>query len=184
MILIATGLALWAGAHLWKRIAPASRARAGDKGKGIVAGVTFLGLILMIIGYITAETTYYWGGGTFASAFNNAAMLFVFYLFAASGAKTRITRRIRHPQLTAVIIFTLVHMLVNGDSASLLLFGGLFVWAVVEIQLINRAEPVWEPAHDVPIRKEFTAILATIVVYVAVVGIHTLVGPNPFGWLA
>ena len=37
LILMILGIALWAGAHLFKRMAPDARANMGDKGKGSIA---------------------------------------------------------------------------------------------------------------------------------------------------
>ena len=37
----------------------------------------------------------------------------------ASGMKTAITRVIRHPQLTAVKVWAVAHLLVNGDLHSI-----------------------------------------------------------------
>jgi len=112
---------------------------------------------------------------------NTRLMLLAFCLFAASGAKVRITRALRHPQLTAVVGWAGAHVLVNGDTPSLLLFGGMALWAVAEMVVINRAEGPRGPYHAVPIKKEITAVVATIVVFSVVAGIHALLGYNPFG---
>ena len=181
MTLLILGLILWSGTHFWKRLAPASREAAGDRGKMIVAVGSLAGLVLMIVGYRMADTTFYWGRSPAMTGINNLLMLLAFYLFAASGSKARITQYIRHPQLTAVIVWAVAHLLVNGDTASFVLFGGLLVWASSEIQLINRAVPDWTPAHDVPIRKEISAIVATVVVFGVVAAVHIWLGYNPFG---
>ncbi|WP_226779345.1 NnrU family protein [Oceaniglobus trochenteri] len=181
MILIILGLILWSGAHFWKRISPDSRAAMGDKGKGIVAIVSVIGIVLMVIGYRGAEGAFYWGRSPAMTGINNLLMLFAFYLFAASGAKTRITRFIRHPQLTAVKVWAIAHLLVNGDTPSFVLFGGLLAWAVAEVIVINRAVPNPAPAHPVPVKKEVTAAIAAIVAFAVVSGIHILLGVNPFG---
>jgi hypothetical protein len=112
---------------------------------------------------------------------NNLLMVFAVYLYAASGAKTRITRTIRHPQLTAVKLWALAHLLVNGDVPSFVLFGGLLAWAVGEVILINRANRDWTPPPVVPMKKEITAVVATVVVYGIVAAIHAWLGYNPFG---
>lgn len=181
ILVLILGLILWAAAHFWKRAAPDHRAGFGEAGKGIVTAVLITAILLMIFGYRMTDGAVYWGRSPMMVGINNLLMLFAFYLFASSGAKTRITRFIRHPQLTAVIVWSVAHLLVNGDTASLVLFGGLLAWAVAEIIVINRAVPEWEPAHDVPIRKEFTAVIATLVVFSVVAGIHYWLGYNPFG---
>ncbi len=181
MTFIIVGLILWAGSHYFKRIAPDARAAMGDTGKAVVAVLSVMGIVFMVIGYRAAEGTVYWGRSPAMTGINNLLMLFAFYLYAASGAKTAITLRIRHPQLTAVKVWAVAHLLVNGDMASFVLFGGLLAWAVGEVILINRAVPDWTPAHPVPIKKEVTAVVAAVVVMAIVSGIHIWLGYNPFG---
>lgn len=181
MTFIIVGLILWAGSHYFKRIAPDARAAMGDRGKAVVAVLSVAGIVFMVIGYRAAEGPVYWGRTPAMTGINNLLMLFAFYLYAASGAKTAITRRIRHPQLTAVKVWAVAHLLVNGDLASFVLFGGLLAWAVGEVILINRAVPNWTPAHPVPIKKEVTAVVAAVVVMGVVSGIHIWLGYNPFG---
>lgn len=181
MIYLILGLILWSGTHFWKRLAPAHRASFGDKGKMVVAIGSLAGLVLMIVGYRMADTTFYWGRTSAMTGINNLLMLLSFYLFAASGSKARITQYIRHPQLTAVVIWSVAHLLVNGDTASFVLFGGLLVWATSEMALINRANPNWTPGPDVPMKKEISAIVATLLVFVVVSGVHIWLGYNPFG---
>jgi len=180
-IILIAGLALWSGAHFWKRIAPASRARFGDAGKGIVAVLSVAAIVLIVIGYRGAEGPVWWGRSAPLVGINNLLMLFAFYLFAASGAKTRITRSIKNPQLTAVKVFAVAHLLVNGDLASFVLFGGLLAWAVAEVILLKRAGVPWTPPHPVPVQKEITAIVATLVITAIVMGIHHWLGVTPWG---
>ncbi len=181
MFLILLGLIVWSAAHFFKRALPAQRAAMGDMGKGLVAVLAVAAIILMVIGYRGAEGTVYWGRTPAMTGINNLLTLLAFYLFAASGAKTWITTKIRHPQLTAVIVWAVAHLLVNGDTPSFLLFGGLLVWAVAEIAVLNRVQPNWAPAHAVPVRKEVTAVIATVVVFIVVAAIHIWLGYNPFG---
>ncbi len=181
MTVLVIGVALWAGVHLWKRIAPAHRAAIGDKGKGIVAFGSVVAIVLMYVGYGLADGTIYWGRTAALAGINNLMMLFAVYLFAASGAKTKVTKAIRHPQLTAVVIWAVGHLLVNGDTPSFVLFGGLALWAVVEMVLINRDEGPRGPYHAVPVKKEITAVVATIIVFAIVSAIHIWLGYNPFG---
>ena len=159
MTLIVLGLALWWAAHLWKRVAPGSRASIGEPGKGLVTVLVLAGVVLMVVGWRgsawlgieAAEFVPVWEPPRFLIHVNNLLMLFAFYLYAASGMKTRITRVIRHPQLTAVKTWAVAHLIVNGDLASILLFGSMLGWAVAEVVLINKAQPVWTPPATIDV---------------------------------
>ncbi len=181
MFLILLGLILWSAAHFFKRALPTQRAAMGNTGKGLVAVASIVAIVLMVIGYRGSGGTVYWDRNPAMTGINNLLIVFAFYLFAASGAKTWITTKIRHPQLTAVSVWAVAHLLVNGDAPSFLLFGGLLVWAAAEIVVLNRVQPDWTPAHAVPIRKEITAVIATVIVVGIVGAIHTWLGYNPFG---
>ena len=181
MILLVLGVALWSAAHLFKRLAPEARAKMGDKGKGPIALLLFVAIVLMVIGYRGADGAFFWSRTPALTGINNLLMLLSVYLFAASGMKTGIARRMRHPMLIGVKVWALAHLLVNGDVPSFVLFGGLMAWAVVEVILINRAEPVWVKPEPVPVKKEVMAAVGTLVVFGAIAGIHIWLGYNPFG---
>lgn len=181
MTLIILGLALWAGVHFWKRIAPAHRESFGDKGKGIVALGSFAAIVLMVLGYRMADGAVFWGRSPAMTGINNLLMLFAFYLFAASGKGTRVTRLIRHPQLTAVVVWAAAHLLVNGDIPSFVLFGGLAIWALAEMIVINRAQGPRGAYHAPPIKSEVIAVVATLVVTTVVMLIHHWLGVTPWG---
>lgn len=181
MIVLVLGLALWWAAHLFKRLAPDARARLGERGKALVAVALVVSVVLMVLGYRAAPAIAVWSPPGFLVHLNNLLMVLAFYLYAASGMKTWITTKIRHPQLTAFKTWAVAHLLVNGDLASILLFGALLAWAVVEVIVINRAEPVWTRPAPVPAQKEVIAVLAAIVVTAIVGLIHGWLGVWPFG---
>ena len=62
-----------------------------------------------------------------------------------------------------------------------MLFGGLLIWALVEITLINRATPSWTPPAPVPARKEAMAAFGAVLVFGVIGLIHAWLGYNPFG---
>lgn len=181
MTLIVLGLALWWAAHLWKRLAPASRASMGNAGKGLVTVGVLAGIVLMVMGYRGVEQIDLWYPPSFLTHVNNLLMVFAVYLYAASGMKTRITRAIRHPQLTAVKTWAVAHLLVNGDLASVILFGGLLAWAVVEVILINKAVPRGPLPEPAPMGKEIGAVVGAVVVTVAIMLVHNWLGVPPWG---
>lgn len=179
MFILILGVALWWAAHLLKRVAPALRDRLG---RGGVTALLLISVLLMILGYRMADGPYWWGASAPLKGINNILVLVAFYLFAADGMKTRIGRRMRHPQLTGFALWAFAHLLPNGDLPSFVLFGGLLVWALVEMAVINRAQPDWQPSQaEVPIRKDVFAFLGAIVVTLVVGLIHAWLGYNPFG---
>lgn len=185
MTLLILGLLLWSVAHLFKRIAPGPRAalqdRMGDASKGPIAVLILLSIVLMVLGYRSYTGEFYWGRNAAMAGINNLLMLFAVYLFAASGLKTRITGPVRHPQLTAVKLWAVGHLLVNGDTASFILFGGLLVWAVLEVILINRQTERPGPPESYPAANEVKAVVGTLVVFTVISVVHIWLGYNPFG---
>jgi uncharacterized membrane protein len=180
MIWLILGVALWWGAHLFKRLAPARRSAMGDRGKGLVTVLLLASIVLMVLGYRAAPGIPVWNTPSFLTHLNNLLMLLAVYLFAASGMKTRITRVIRHPQLTAFKTWAVAHLLVNGDLASIVLFGGLLAWAVVAVITINRASRDWTPPPPAPAGKEIGAVVGAIVVTLLIGVVHGWLGPWPF----
>ncbi|HHS93848.1 MAG TPA: hypothetical protein ENK63_00690 [Rhodobacterales bacterium] len=180
MALLVLGVLLWAFVHLFKRLAPARRAAMGDKAKGAVALGVLVSIVLMVIGYRMAGGAVFWGRHPATVELNNLLNLLAVYLFAASGMKTWITSKIRHPQLTAVKAWALAHLLVNGDVPSFVLFGGLLAWAVVEVILINRQTDDKRPVGPFDARKELIAAVAALVVFGAIAGMHYLLGYAAF----
>lgn len=177
------GLLFWSGSHLMKRVAPDLRARlgAGDAGRGPVALGIFLGLVLMAIGIRGAPYIPVWTPPAFLTHLNNLMVLIAFYLMAIAGQGVWLDRKMRHPMLTGIKLWAVAHLLVNGDLVSMLLFGGLLAWAVVEVVLINRAQPDWTPPPPAPQRKEITFPIATLAVFAIIAWVHTWLGYYPFG---
>lgn len=182
MMILILGVALWWVAHFFKRLAPARRASMGDKGRGLVAGALILSVLLMIWGYKSATGPVWWGPTAALKGINNLLVLAGFYLFAAAGMKTAITRHLRHPQLLGFSLWAVGHLLVNGDLPSFILFGGLLGWALMSMVVINRAQPDWAPATGpIPVRKEVMVALGALVSFAIVGLIHGWLGYNPFG---
>lgn len=182
MILLILGVLLWFGAHLFKRMAPATRADMGERGKGVLALILVVSIILMVIGFRRADPIQLWYPPSFLTHINNLLMLIAVYLFAASGMKTWLASRMRHPMLAGVKTWALAHLMVNGDLASVILFGGMLAWAVIEMILINRAEPTWTRSElPFPVGKEIGAVVGTLIVFGGAALVHIWLGYWPFG---
>lgn len=183
MLYLTLGVILWIAAHFFKRLLPDMRAKLGNPGKGIVAVAVVAALVLMVVGYRGAEFVSVWYPPSWMIHINNLMMLAAFWTYgssAAKGAKAFPANKIRHPQLTAVIIWSLAHLMVNGDLASVILFGGMLVWAIGSIQLINRAEPNWTAPENAAEKTYIRLGIITLVLFSLVSGLHNFLGVWPF----
>ncbi len=179
MFYLILGLILWIAAHLFKRAAPDLRASLGKAGKGIAALGILAGLVLMVIGYRQADVINVWYPPSWMVHVNNLMMLGAVFLYGMSATKGRLRGAMRHPQLTAVKVWAVAHLLVNGDLASLILFGGLLVWAVLEVVMINRSEAWVRPAPG-EAKKDILLVVITIVMFLAITFVHNWLGVWPF----
>jgi uncharacterized membrane protein len=124
--------------------------------RGLFAAGTILGLVWMIYAYRHAPLMPLWG---VVLGFRPAAYVLVFiaFVFAVIGLTTPsptqvglestvargpdivkgMVRITRHPFLSGVALWALVHLIINGDLASLVLFGSLFVLSVGGIASID-----------------------------------------------
>ena len=74
----------------------------------------------------------------------------------------------------------MAHLLVNGDAASLVMFGWLGLWAVASMLLINAREPVWIRPAPGPASGDVRLVLVSLVVFAGIVTVHTWLGYWPF----
>lgn len=180
MFLLILGVLLWSLAHLFKRLAPAARARLGDPGKGVVAIALVLSVVLMVVGYRGADFVPVFTPLPGIGHLNNLLMLVAVFLFGVGGTKGTLYPKMRHPMLTGTILWAVAHLLVNGDVASLVLFGGLGIWAVVQMLVINAAGPWARPTDGRGLKGDAMNLAGTLVIYGLIAGVHIWLGHNPF----
>lgn len=180
MLWMILGLLLWSGAHYFKRLMPAQRAAMGDKGKLLMTVGILAGIVLMVIGYRAADFIPVWYPPSFMVHITNLLMLIAFFIFGTSATTGRLRGWTRHPQLIAVKTWAVAHLLVNGDLASIILFGGMLAWAVGSVILINRAEPNWQRPEPGSAKKDILLVVITLVTFSITAGIHAWLGVWPF----
>ena len=180
MIWLILGLALWVCAHTFKRVAPGARAGMGDKAKLVVAVALLLAVVLMVIGYRSADWVSVYTPLPGMGHANNALMLVSLFLFGVGGTKGTLYPKMRHPMLWGAVLWAVAHLLVNGDQASLVLFGGIGIWALAEMVLINRAEVWVAPTNGRGIKGDAMNLVGTVVLLGVIALIHQWLGHPVF----
>ena len=85
---------------------------------------------------------------------------------------TNIKRLHRHPQLIGVAFWSIAHLLANGDNRSLLLFGGLGAWAVVEMVSINQRQGEWQKPDKVPLTNDIVTVVVGVALFAVLLFAH------------
>jgi uncharacterized membrane protein len=186
MALFLAGITLFCVVHLFPAMAPASREnlvfKLGENTyKGIYSTLILAGLLMIVFGWKSAyvEAVYV---PPLQPGLLPALLVFLgLVLFFASQMQGHIKRVLRHPQMIGTILWACAHLLVNGDSRSLTLFGSLAVWALIEIVLCNRRDG---PRSGLPVasaKTDLFAVLAGGLVFALVARFHaTLFGVSSF----
>ncbi|MCP5037426.1 MAG: hypothetical protein GY945_07485 [Rhodobacteraceae bacterium] len=180
MIYLILGVFLWYAAHLFKRVFPAPRARMGDKGAGLVAAVLLVSIILMVIGYRGYYPDNLYTPLPGMGHLMNLIALIAIFIMMSSRLGGYVERVIRHPQLSGFALWSGAHLLVNGDLGAVILFGGLGVWALLEMVILNRASGPWKRPESARIGRDAIAAALAVAVYGAATAAHWWLGYYPF----
>jgi len=185
MALLIVGVVLWSVVHFFKRVTPDLREQLDAKmgagpAKGVISLLLVGSIVLMVIGYRGVDFVSVYAPLAGMGHFNNLLMIIAVVLSGAGNSKGKLRAVMRHPMLLSVVVWSAAHLLVNGDLASLVLFGGLAAWAIIQMLLINRAEGAWLRPQPGPIKGDIKLLVISMVVFAVIVGIHIWLGHNPF----
>ncbi|MBT9384807.1 NnrU family protein [Pseudooceanicola sp. CBS1P-1] len=180
MLLIILGLILWTWPHVLKEYTPALAARLPENRRRALGAIgALLGIVFLVIGYRSADTVFVYAPPVWGQHVNNLLMLFSVAAFGTAHSKSRLRGMIRHPMFVAVILWGIAHLLVRGDLASILLWGGMILWAVAGWIVSNRNQGPWQRYEGGRLKSDIILAGITIVVYAVIVVIHGWLGPNP-----
>ncbi|WP_062015304.1 NnrU family protein [Aureimonas sp. AU4] len=188
MLLLVLGLVLFLGIHSLRIAGDGPRAaivaRLGDGPyKGLYSVLSLAGLVLIGQGYghALAASGMAW---TPPTGLRHLALLLVpiaFVLVASAYAPAgRIKRLARHPMVLGVGLWALGHLLANGETANVVLFGAFLVWAAADYAGSLRRAP--QPVAG-PVSPKGDAIAVTVGLGLAlafILGLHQwLIGVSP-----
>jgi uncharacterized membrane protein len=139
MIYLLLGLIVFLGVHSISIVAPnwrdAMLARMGEGAwKGLYSVISIVGFVLLVWGYGQArmEAVVLYNPPGWTRWIAAVLLLPVFPLLLAPYFPGRIKAALKHPMLVAVKIWALAHLIANGSSADVLLFGAFLAWAVLD----------------------------------------------------
>lgn len=173
--LLSIGAMIFVGVHLVPAFA-SLRQRLVDQltvngYKILFVVVSWIGLGLMIWGKIKAPHTVIWTAPGWSSNVALLIMLPSMVLLASAKFPTNIKRFTPHPMMWGFILWSVAHLLTNGDLASVILFGSIGAYSIVAILSANARGATLSTAV-VPIGKEAVVIGFGIGVYVLFVFLH------------
>ena len=176
MTWLVLGVLLWSAAHLLPSAGAPLRARAverlGRAYQGVFALTILASIGLMVLGWRSTLPTAVYAPPAWGSAASNVLVFLALLLFVASGMTTNIKRVIQHPQLTGMATWAAAHLLSNGELRSLVLFGGLGLWAIAAILFINHRDGAWEKPEPQPMAGEWKPLAAAIVGFAILYLLH------------
>lgn len=176
MLLLILGVLIWSIVHLFPSMMPAQRnalyAQYGKTYEGIYALKIVIALIFIVIGWRMAMPTQIYNPPVWGRHITMLLVLVAIILFAAAKGNSRIRQYIRHPMLTGVAVWAVGHLLANGDSRSVVLFGGLLIWSIVNQFTINRRDGAWVKPAVGTMKGEVIMLVASVVVYGVLLFLH------------
>ncbi len=142
MLLLATGVAVFIGIHLVPSRPPLRDRLIQQLGfngyRGVFSLVSLAALLLIIFGKRAAPRVPLWEPPSWGFEATVVGMPLAFILLAAAYLPNNLKRFTRHPMLWGVAVWAGLHLLSNGDLASLILFGGFGAFAVFDMASSNR----------------------------------------------
>jgi uncharacterized membrane protein len=184
MTWIFAGLLLWIAVHLIPSVAPSQKTRlvaalGAGPFKGLFALLVLLGLVMIVVGWRSSVPTAVYAPPPWGRPAAFVLMFAAVLLFGAAHAKTNLKRILRHPQLNGLLLWSLAHLLANGDSRSVTLFGGLALWALIEIPLINRRDGAWQKPERASTKSEAISLIVGAVIFAALIALHPYIAGVP-----
>lgn len=132
--------------------------------KGLFALISLAGFVAIVMGKGGAPFIAIWNPPAQLAIATKIIMLPAFILLVAAYVPSNIKRKVKHPMLTAVKLWALGHLLINGDLASMLLFIGFLAYSIVAMISANKRGKVAEVSPK-PIYMDVLVILIGIAIY-------------------
>ena len=178
MTLLILGLVIFAGIHMVPSI-PTMRGtfveKMGNSGyQGAYSLVALSGLGLIIYGMMQAPFISLWAPPEWGRPVCLVLMGGAVLLYTAAFLPSSIKHFTGHPMLWGTTLWAAAHLLANGDQASLLLFGGLGLFAVSKVFLIDARQTTTRGERQ-PLGKNLILCVVAAALFALLVYFHPYV---------
>lgn len=142
MILLTLGVVLFTLIHLYPCFAAPHRARLRERlgesrYKGLFSLLVFVAIGCILAGWRSASPMPLYFPPVWGPAVVMGVMPFALILLCAGQGANHFRRYLVHPQLIGTLLWAGAHLTVNSEARSLVLFGGIGLWALVSIVWIS-----------------------------------------------
>lgn len=171
---LAIAVALFAAIHLVPAIPSLKEKLKARFGKAYGAGFGILSvvtLVLIVLAWRAADAEFVYEPPQWGFAANLGLSFIAFLLLGVFLFRGRVRQVLRLPLAMAVIFWAVGHLLANGDSASITLFGGLLIYAIAHL-LLGLAQG-FRPSGEVRQGHDVLALFTGIALYGVMIQIHT-----------
>jgi len=176
MTILISGVIIFFGVHLFSACRSCRQSvvdRIGEQRyTGFYVGGSVVGFMLVALGVPFAEFFHVYEPPAWGRPVTIALMPVAFVLMAALLLPTNIKRFTRHPMLWSFALWSVAHLLSNGDLASILLFGSFGAYAIFSMWSLNQRGSE-KSTVTVSIAWDGLVIFAGIAATIVVVYLHT-----------
>lgn len=182
MIALAIGLFIFCAGHIVPRTT-GLRGRLidsiGEAGYKIGYSLTVaIGFGLIVWGKSSAEYVHLYSPVPHIQHLAYIVMPFAFILLAAAYIPNNIRRVIKNPMMTATKLWAAMHLLMNGDVASVILFSGFLFFGVVSVIMAKRYN-LNKEHQAVSVVFDIATVVAGVVATAAVMALHQAISGVP-----
>ena len=143
----------------------------GESGyKTAFALTSAIGFVFMLYGWKTAPGVPVFDPPSFGLVLAKVVMLPAFVLLVAAYVPCNIKRLVGHPMIIAILLWSLVHVLTNGDRTSLILFGAFLLYSIFDWASVVRRQP--GRATPTGWRNDLIVVVIGVAAYIVVYRLH------------
>ena len=183
MTLLVIGLAVFFAAHSFTMLRGARERLIAHLGmlpyRGLHSLISLAGFVAIVIGYGDAPRFELWGPPGWLRPVAMVLMLPVFVLLTSAYLPGHIKARVGNPMLIALKTWAFAHLLVNGDLASLLLFGSFLAWAVIDLIAVKRSGRSSSVARPRALYDAIAVVVGLVVYGLVVARLHVYLAGVP-----